>query len=252
MAVDCVAAEFSVGAAADQGAAASREARQRLDAAGGAGFVFPAIGAPCWRVVDVSVAYEQGTDGMTDRDHFAAAALSGLMANPNNNDTTADTIRFWAWNWADAMLREREQTGSRPTIDGIPVPPDPTNHDAAPAARAEDVLKEPTGRSGGEPAGEPEGTVRTGDTQEPVAWAVMLAGGDRIYDVYAIEEDAKAIDEAVAGNHGIVPLYRQPALTAEECEAIELATYEFLYHQDPGGRAQWIRQQLLGLLARTK
>jgi hypothetical protein len=36
------------------------------------------------------------------------------------------------------------------------------NHDAAPAARAEDVLKEPTGRSG------PEGTVRTGDTQEPV------------------------------------------------------------------------------------
>lgn len=38
-----------------------------------------------------------------------------------------------------------------------------TNHDAAPAARAEDVLKEPTGRFGGEPAGEPEGTVRTGD-----------------------------------------------------------------------------------------
>jgi hypothetical protein len=90
------------------------------------------------------------------------------------------------------------------------------------------------------------------DTQEPVAWAVMLAGGERIYDVYAIEEDAKAIDEAVTGNHGIVPLYRQPALTAEECEAIELAAYDYLYHQDPGGRAQWIRQQLLGLLARTK
>ena len=30
-----------------------------------------------------------------------------------------------------------------------------TNHDAAPAARAEDVLKEPTGQ--------PEGTVRTGN-----------------------------------------------------------------------------------------
>jgi hypothetical protein len=89
---------------------------------------------------------------MTDGDHFAAAALTGLIANPKNDDTTADTIRFWAWNWADAMLREREQT----------------DHDAAPAARAEDVLKEPTGRFGGEPAGEPEGTVRTGDTQEPV------------------------------------------------------------------------------------
>jgi hypothetical protein len=61
---------------------------------------------------------------------------------------------------------------------------------------------------------------------EPVAWAVE--------------------------NPAVVPLYLQPALTAEECEAIELATYEFLYHQDPGGRAQWIRQQLLGLLARTK
>jgi hypothetical protein len=79
----------------------------------------------------------------------------------------------------------------------------------------------------------------------------MLAGGDRIYDVYAIEEEAKAIDEAVTGNHGIVPLYRQPALTAEECEAIELATYDYLYHQDPVGLAQWIREQLLGLLART-
>lgn len=32
-----------------------------------------------------------------------------------------------------------------------------TNHDAAPAARAEDVLKEPTGVK-------PEGTVRTGNT----------------------------------------------------------------------------------------
>lgn len=41
-----------------------------------------------------------------------------------------------------------------------------TNHDAAPAARAEDVLKEPTGRFGGEPAEEPEGTVRTGNICE--------------------------------------------------------------------------------------
>jgi len=41
-----------------------------------------------------------------------------------------------------------------------------TNHDAEPAARAEDVLKEPTGRFGGEPAEEPEGTVRTGNICE--------------------------------------------------------------------------------------
>jgi len=56
---------------------------------------------------------------------------------------------------------------------------------------------------------------------EPIAWAVVLANRDRIYDVYAIEEEAIAIDEVVTGNHGIVPLYRSPALTDEEREAIE-------------------------------
>jgi hypothetical protein len=58
---------------------------------------------------------------------------------------------------------------------------------------------------------------------EPIAWAVMLADGDRIYDVYAIEEEATAIDAAVAGNHGIAPLYRSPTLTDEEREAVEWA-----------------------------
>jgi hypothetical protein len=55
---------------------------------------------------------------------------------------------------------------------------------------------------------------------EPIAWAVLLANRDRIYDVYAIEEEAKAIDEVVTGNHGIVPLYRSPTLTDEEREAV--------------------------------
>ena len=58
---------------------------------------------------------------------------------------------------------------------------------------------------------------------EPIAWAVLLANRDRIYDVYAIEEEAKAIDEAVTGNHGVVPLYRSPTLTDAEREAIERA-----------------------------
>jgi hypothetical protein len=131
---------------------------------------------------------------MTDRDHFAAAALAGLLANPKDNDSTADTIRFWAWNWADAMLREREQTGSRPTIDGIPVPPDPTNHDAAPAARAQ----LPTGghASGGSDSvgndkAEPLASLGTGDTEEPVAFAVMSGG--RAYDIYDTCGEAEAI-----------------------------------------------------------
>ncbi len=62
-----------------------------------------------------------------------------------------------------------------------------------------------------------------GSHREAVAWAVMLADGDRIYDVYAIEEEAKAIDEAVTGNHGVVRLYRSPTLTDEEREAISAA-----------------------------
>jgi hypothetical protein len=57
---------------------------------------------------------------------------------------------------------------------------------------------------------------------EPIAWAVLLADGDRIYDVYAIEEDAKAIDAVVTGNHGVVPLYRSPTLTDEEREAVAI------------------------------
>ena len=59
-----------------------------------------------------------------------------------------------------------------------------------------------------------------GSHGEPVAWAVVLADGQRIYDVYGIEEEAKAIDEAVTGNHGIIPLYRSPTLTDEERHAI--------------------------------
>ncbi len=92
------------------------------------------------------------------------------------------------------------------------------------------------------------------DTQEPVAWAVMLADNHRIWGVYALEEEANAINDVVAGGHGVAPLYRQPqpTLTDEEKTAIELAAGDCLYHQDPGGRSQWIRQTLRGLLERTK
>jgi hypothetical protein len=41
-------------------------------------------------------------------------------------------------------------------------------------------------------------------------------------------------------------------ITDEERTAIEVAAGDYLYHQDPGGRAQHIRQTLLGLLERTK
>ncbi len=97
-----------------------------------------------------------------------------------------------------------------------------------------------------------------GSHREAVAWAVMLADGDRIYDVYAIEEEAKAIDEAVTGNHGVVRLYRSPTLTDEEREAVDAGAdaLESLASNDNDGR---IRAALMiaantlrGFLERTR
>jgi len=45
------------------------------------------------------------------RDTFAAAALTGLMANSRHDKDTTEEICRWSWNWADAMLRERSRTG---------------------------------------------------------------------------------------------------------------------------------------------
>ena len=57
---------------------------------------------------------------------------------------------------------------------------------------------------------------------QPDAWAVLRIDGS-IYDVYANEEEAKAIDEVVTGNHGVATLYRSPTLTNEERAAIGMA-----------------------------
>jgi hypothetical protein len=83
-----------------------------------------------------------------------------------------------------------------------------------------------------------------GSHREPVAWAVVLADGQRIYDVYGTEEEAKAIDEAVTGNHGIIPLYRSPTLTDAEREAIA-------YYVGTGGPDR-VDATLRSLLERTK
>ena len=50
---------------------------------------------------------------MTDRDHFAAAALTGLLSDEANQYPTAlqrEHLLKHAYRWADAMLRERERT----------------------------------------------------------------------------------------------------------------------------------------------
>ena len=86
---------------------------------------------------------------------------------------------------------------------------------------------------------------------EPIAWAVMLQGGERIYDVYAIEEEARAIDEAVAGNHGVEPLFRSPTLTDAEREAVERSIGRELDAEWYGGPEPERAATLRGLLERT-
>lgn len=64
---------------------------------------------------------------MTDRDHFAAAALTGLVGECGYH--SPEDVAGEAYALADAMLRERERTK---VIDAS----FSTNHDAVPAAKS--------------------------------------------------------------------------------------------------------------------
>ena len=65
---------------------------------------------------------------MTDRDHFAAAALTGLIANEGDAPSLSNTCAY-AYRIADAMLRERTKHNagpivpSRDTVSGVTSPP---------------------------------------------------------------------------------------------------------------------------------
>jgi hypothetical protein len=182
------------------------------------------------------------------RDHFAAAALTGLLARP---DVDADPLEHHfccedAYQWADAMLRERanhiadaskmvqtpkETQGCHERFNaavmnwiseatsvwaeacrsdgGRKIMQDaciscwdaycPTNHEAAPAARASEATASPERVRA-------RGDAGTGDTQEPVAWIVRT---DHFQcGVAEHYETAVRWAEQTAGY--IVPLYRQP------------------------------------------
>jgi hypothetical protein len=63
---------------------------------------------------------------MTDRDHFAAAALAGLLAQGDDGSFSEESYARSAYRWADAMLSVRDsRTADKPNLD------------AAPAARAD-------------------------------------------------------------------------------------------------------------------
>lgn len=71
---------------------------------------------------------------MTDRDHFAAAALTGLLSQGDDGSFSEEWYARAAYRWADFMLRERGNQPGKP--------------DSSPVAES-------------------------ATTAEPVAWAVM-------------------------------------------------------------------------------
>jgi hypothetical protein len=60
---------------------------------------------------------------MTDRDHLAAAALTGLLAQGDDGSFSEESYARAAYRWADAMLRCRGG-------GDCPVPDNPTLTDA--------------------------------------------------------------------------------------------------------------------------
>lgn len=152
---------------------------------------------------------------MNDRDHFAAAALTGLVGECGYH--SPEDVAREAYALADAMLRERERT----TLD-----------------------PEPAGK-----AAEPESSVPLGSgaalaTQEPVGWVAFAADGSESSAVYSLYEQARAA--ADEWNWCIAPLYRQPQPTLTDEERAALMW--FSHYGLPERRAASLRK----LLARLK
>lgn len=122
---------------------------------------------------------------MTDRDHFAAAALTGLLAGKEHNrDIDGADHTATAYYIADAMLRERERRVTEPMPK--------------------------------------EKRAEVSDKMQPVAWAVVSDNKREIDCEFVYPDEATAGDVALDSNGGVVPLYAHPcmALTAAEREAI--------------------------------
>jgi hypothetical protein len=124
---------------------------------------------------------------MNDRDTFAAAALTGLLAQGDDGSFSEESYARGAYRWADAMLRCRG-TGDTPATH----------------------------------ATHGEGSERR-ECTEPVAWGVAGSKG-LLYATSVSRMDAVDMQSEHECETHVVPLYRSPTLTDAERGAIEWLT----------------------------
>ena len=201
-------------------------------------------------------------DAVSLRDAFAAAALTGLLAQGDDGSFSEESYARAAYRWADAMLRGRGD----PKEKRADVPYGMTTiHDAAPAARAASAddrtdkaapsqRRDGTGDTRLRPANVAEAWAtaqqisdaqdytrhreefeawKNGRDDAPPAWAVTIGSGCNrsVYEAFASHQHDEAValaKQCLFGTEGplpLEPLYfgRRPTLTDEEREAIHRA-----------------------------
>jgi hypothetical protein len=193
---------------------------------------------------------------MTDRDHFAAAALAGLL----DKSDAENVVEWWpqmacnaAYRWADAMLRERERKieqspsgyGSSGTINRNAPERQP------PASECGGGLPLDAGAATSHHAAGGRGHISHSRTDEhgPIAWAVVYPSNEVGVIAFRIAD----AEERASASDRIEPLYRapQPALTEAEREAIREAVGAYNDNDDDKECAR-IAATLYRLLERTK
>jgi hypothetical protein len=149
---------------------------------------------------------------MTDRDHFAAAALTGLLSNVERYQKGPLTEQ--AFEIADFMLRERERvTEPTPVFASGSGSVTPVSYQKSDEKR----VNWPTNRGA------------SGAVDEPVAWAVTMGDGS-VYEAFAAHQHDEAVELAkkcLFGADGplpLAPLYRHPAQPAEASEMTDIVT----------------------------
>jgi hypothetical protein len=183
------------------------------------------------------------SEEITLRDTFAAAALTGLLAQGDDGSFSEESYARAAYRWADAMLRGRGVTEPLPKEKRAEVSYGMTTiHDAAPAATAASAddrtdkaapsqRRDGTGDTRLRPANVAE-AWKNGRDDAPPAWAVTIGSGCNrsVYEAFASHQHDEAValaKQCLFGTEGplpLEPLYfgRRPTLTDEEREAIEL------------------------------